>query len=264
MKSDQDPATQEKKLYDDSHTIISGIINRQFYNSIGEEGFKIIAGYIREIDAKTAFDLGSGNGNAAMWFAENCGLNILGIEPLPVLFNQSLLSIKEHGLSDRIQFENRDFYTASFESRPPFDVVLGIDTFCYFSDRRDLISRIQSLLRVGGRILFTDLVIEEPHPAAIIYFKKYNLAMPLRFDEYRKMFQDLGFTELKFELITPRFLAHWSDVNSRVLKLKNEIVSATNEAAFLSYLNSTEIILSGIKDGKVGYVMGVMQKTDAH
>ena len=263
MNSDQNQTPQEKKLYDDSHTIISGIINRQFYNSIGEEGFKIIAEYIREINAKTAFDLGSGNGNATMWFAENCGLHIFGIEPLPTLFNQALRSIEARALSDRIQLENQDFYTASFERRSPFDVVLGIDTFCYFSDRRDLISRIRSLLRDGGRILFTDLVIEEPHPAATIYFKKYNLAVPLHFDEYRKMFQDLGFTELKFELITPRFLAHWSEVNGRVLKLKDEIISATNEEAFLSYLNSTEIILSGIKDGKVGYVMGVMQKTDA-
>jgi cyclopropane fatty-acyl-phospholipid synthase-like methyltransferase len=258
MNSDQTP--QGKKLYDDSHTVISGIINRQFYNSIGEEGFKIIAGYIREINAKTAFDLGSGNGNATMWFAENCGLNIFGIEPLPVLFNQALHSIKERALTDRIQLENRDFYSASFESRLPFDIVLGIDTFCYFQDRVDLISRLWSLLRYNGRILFTDLVIEEPHPAATIYFKKYNLAEPLRFDDYRKIFQALGFTELKFELITPRFLAHWSEVNDRVLKLKDEIVSATNEPAFLSYLNSTEIILSGIKDGKVGYVMGAMQK----
>jgi len=258
MNSDQTP--QGKKLYDVSHTVISGIINRQFYNSIGEEGFKIIAGYIREINAKTAFDLGSGNGNATMWFAENCGLNIFGIEPLPVLFNQALHSIKERALTDRIQLENRDFYSASFESRLPFDIVLGIDTFCYFQDRVDLISRLWSLLRYNGRILFTDLVIEEPHPAATIYFKKYNLAEPLRFDDYRKIFQALGFTELKFELITPRFLAHWSEVNDRVLKLKDEIVSATNEPAFLNYLNSTEIILSGIKDGKVGYVMGAMQK----
>jgi cyclopropane fatty-acyl-phospholipid synthase-like methyltransferase len=263
MNSDQNQTPQEKKLYDDSHTIISGIINRQFYNSIGEEGFKVIAGYISEINAKTAFDLGSGNGNATMWFAEKCGLNIFGIEPLPVLFNQALHSIKERALSDRIQLENRDFYSASFEGRLPFDIVMGIDTFCYFADRRNLISRLRSLLRASGRIVFTDLVIEEPHPAATTYFKKYNLAVPPRFDDYRKMFQDLGFTELKFELITPRFLAHWSEVNGRVLKLKDEIVSATNEAAFLSYLNSTEIILSGIKDGKVGYVMGVMQKAEA-
>ena len=258
MPNDETPP--DKKLYDDSHTVISGIINRQFYNSIGEEGFKIIAGYIREINAKTAFDLGSGNGNATMWFAENCGLSIFGIEPLPVLFNQALHTIKERALTDRIQLENRDFYSASFEGRLPVDIVLGIDTFCYFQDRVDLISRLRSLLRYNGRILFTDLVIEEPHPAATIYFKKYNLAEPLRFDDYRKIFQDLGFTELKFELITPRFLAHWSEVNDRVLKLKDEIISATSEPAFLSYLNSTEIILSGIKDGKVGYVLGAMQK----
>jgi len=260
MNSDQDQTPQEKKLYDDSHTIISGIINRQFYNSIGEEGFKIIAGYIGEINAKTAFDLGSGNGNATMWFAENCGLNIFGIEPLPTLFNQALHSIKERGLADRIQLENRDFYNASFEGRSPFDIVSGIDTFCYFQDRRDLISRIRSLLRDGGRVLFTDLVLEEPHPAATIYFKKYNLAAPLRFEDYRALFRDLHFIELKFELITARFLTHWSEVNGRVLKLKDEIVSATNEDAFLSYLNSTDIILSGIKDGKVGYVMGAMEK----
>jgi len=260
MNSDQNQAPQEKKLYDDSHTIISGIINRQFYNSIGEAGFKIIAGYIREINAKTAFDLGSGNGNATIWFAENCSLNIFGIEPLPILFNQALHAIEKRALSDRIQLENQDFYTTSFEGRLPFDVVLGIDTFCYFQNRHDLISRLRSLLKDGGRILFTDLVLEEPHPAATIYFKKYNLAEPLRFDDYRKMFHDLRFTELKFELITPRFLAHWSEVNGQVLKLKDEIISATNAAAFRSYLNSTEIILSGIKDGKVGYLMGIIQK----
>jgi len=260
MNSNQNHAPQKKKLYDDSHTIISGIINRQFYNSIGEEGFKIIAGYIQEINAKTAFDLGSGNGNATMWFAENCGLSIFGIEPLPTLFNQALHSIKERALSDRIQLENQDFYSASFEGRSPFDVVLGIDTFCYFQDRRDLISRLRSLLRDGGRVLFTDLVLEEPHPAANIYFKKYNLATPLRFDDYRELFRDLHFTELKFELITPQFLAHWSEVNARVLQLKDEIVAATNDEAFLSYLNSTEIILGGIKEGKVGYIMGAMEK----
>jgi len=260
MNSDQNQVPQEKQLYDDSHTIISRIINRHFYNSIGEEGFEIIAEYIRKINAKTAFDLGSGNGNATMWFAENCGLHIFGIEPLSTLFIQALHSIKARGLSDRIQLENQDFYTASFEGRAPFDVVLGIDTFCYFADRRDLITRLRSLLRDGGRILFTDLVIEEPHPAATIYFKKYNLAVPLRFDDYRRMFQELGFTELKFEAITPRFLAHWTEVNGRVLKLKHQIISATSEEAFLSYLNSTEIILSGIKDGNVGYVMGIMQK----
>ena len=43
MNSDQNQMPQEKKLYDDSHTIISRIINRHFYNSIGEEGFEIIA-----------------------------------------------------------------------------------------------------------------------------------------------------------------------------------------------------------------------------
>ena len=158
MTSEQTP--QEKKLYDDSHTVISGIIDRQFYNSIGEDGFKIIAGYIREIGAKTAFDLGSGNGNATMWIAENCGLNIFGIEPMPSLFERALNSIKARALSDRIRLENQDFYTTSFEERPPFDIVLGIDTFCYFPDRRDLISRLRPLLRDGGRVLFTDLVIE--------------------------------------------------------------------------------------------------------
>lgn len=187
-------------------------------------------------------------------------MKITGVEPLLPLYEQALHTIEAKGLSCRILIENKPFQAADYSRYERFDVVLGIDTFCYFPDRYELIKDVKRLLHPSGRIVFTDLTAVDPNnPDAIAFFSKYNLTKPLGFEDYRKVFTKLSCKVLRYENITERFLGHWRDINKRVLTQREEIVSATDQEAYESYLYSTTVILNAVERGGVGYVIGILE-----
>jgi cyclopropane fatty-acyl-phospholipid synthase-like methyltransferase len=249
-----------ESLYNQSHIAVSEIIGRSFYNAIGEAGFEQILKFMSADKELRVFDLGSGNGNAAVWFANHTRMRIVGVEPLKLLFLQAVKRITDQGLGSRIEIINTNFESADLDSQL-FDCILGIDTFCYFNDRESLLNRLTKLIASEGIMAFTDLVCQDPqNPDLRPYLERYSLSDPLDFDAYAILLSNAGFEPLQYAIRTDLLRSHWEWVKERVAEHRAEIIASTSLNTFNEYYSSAEVILEAIYNDAVDYVFGIVKK----
>ena len=100
-------------------------------------------------------DVGCGAGGPAIFLAQRARCRVIGID-----LNES--GIREASSSaQRKSLERIAFYEADASKPLPFqdktfDVVFSIDSMNHFEDRLSVLREFRRIIRVGGRLLFTD------------------------------------------------------------------------------------------------------------
>ncbi len=96
-------------------------------------------------------DVGGGSGRFAIPLAE-CGHDVTVVD-----ISQDALRLLHKRTPSRISTRCADFLVQSFEK--PFDVVVGMESVQYFTSvtLESLFAKIHSVLRPGGRFIFTEL-----------------------------------------------------------------------------------------------------------
>lgn len=100
-------------------------------------------------------DAGCGVGGSAIWIAKNIGANVTGITISSAQAKKANKYKDREGVGDKTSFEIMDFNKTSFPNES-FDVVWGIESFCYALDKEILLKEIFRILKPGGRIVMSD------------------------------------------------------------------------------------------------------------
>ena len=116
------------------------------------------SGQLRLGASSRLLDVACGSGGPALHLAQSTGCRIVGVE----LFDDAVASgrrlAREAGLENRVSFAQADASeTLPFEAGS-FDAILCIDAINHLRDRRRVLADWARLLRVKGRLLFTDPV----------------------------------------------------------------------------------------------------------
>ena len=104
-------------------------------------------------------EVGSGSGGPAVYLAAVRGCRITGIDLNPHgVANAEKLAVTR-GVVDRVRFHACDATAAlPFESAT-FDAIVSNDAMCHLPNRAAVLSEWHRVVRLGGRILYTDAMI---------------------------------------------------------------------------------------------------------
>ena len=105
---------------------------------------------------KTLLDVACGAGGPALRIAANTGCSVVGIDVHEQAVTTARSLAAERGLDDRAEFRSIDATGPLPFSDGSFDAITCIDSINHFSDRVRVIAEWTRLLKLGGRLLFTD------------------------------------------------------------------------------------------------------------
>jgi cyclopropane fatty-acyl-phospholipid synthase-like methyltransferase len=153
---------------------------------------------------KTLLDVACGAGGPALRIAARTGCSVVGIDvhEQAVMTASSLAA--QRGLAERAEFRSTDATGPLPFSDASFDAITCIDAINHFSDRLRIIAEWARLLKVGGRLLFTDpITLTGPltnEEVSIRSSAGFYLFVPQGYDEY--VIAQCGFQLLACEDVT--------------------------------------------------------------
>jgi cyclopropane fatty-acyl-phospholipid synthase-like methyltransferase len=107
---------------------------------------------------KVLLDVACGAGGPALRIAAKTGCSVVGIDVHEHAVSTACSLAIQRGLSRRTEFRVVDAAQQLPFSDASFDAIICIDAVNHFSDRPQVIAEWARLLKLGGRLLFTDPV----------------------------------------------------------------------------------------------------------
>jgi cyclopropane fatty-acyl-phospholipid synthase-like methyltransferase len=105
---------------------------------------------------RTLLDIGCGAGGPALRIAATTGCSVFGIDVHEQAVTTASSLAAKRGLAERAEFRSIDATRPLPFSDASFDAITCIDAINHFSDRPRVVAAWARLLKVGGRLLFTD------------------------------------------------------------------------------------------------------------
>jgi cyclopropane fatty-acyl-phospholipid synthase-like methyltransferase len=105
---------------------------------------------------KSLLDVACGAGGPALRIAASTGCSVVGIDVHEQAVTTASSLAAQRGLSERAEFRSTDATGPLPFSDASFDAITCIDAINHFPDRPRVIAEWARLLKVGGRLLFTD------------------------------------------------------------------------------------------------------------
>jgi cyclopropane fatty-acyl-phospholipid synthase-like methyltransferase len=105
---------------------------------------------------KALLDVACGAGGPALRIAASTGCSVVGIDVHDRAVTTANSLAAQRGLAERAEFRSTDASKPLPFSNATFDAITCIDAINHFSDRSCVIGEWARLLKVGGRLLFTD------------------------------------------------------------------------------------------------------------
>jgi cyclopropane fatty-acyl-phospholipid synthase-like methyltransferase len=105
---------------------------------------------------KTLLDVACGAGGPALRIAARTGCSVVGIDVHDQAVTTASSLAAQRGLAESAEFRFIDATGPLPFSDASFDAITCIDAINHFSDRPSVIAEWARLLKVGGRLLFTD------------------------------------------------------------------------------------------------------------
>jgi cyclopropane fatty-acyl-phospholipid synthase-like methyltransferase len=167
-----DPATKSKAskagIYYDSNY---GNFETELYSEIRREAFgedlgqnswltadeqKRFLSWLDLSPGKVLLDVACGAGGPALRIAAATNCSVVGIDVHEQAVTTANSLAAQRGLAERAEFRSIDATRPLPFSDASFDAITCIDAINHFSDRPRVIAEWVRLLKVGGRLLFTD------------------------------------------------------------------------------------------------------------
>lgn len=113
----------------------------------------------------TVLDVGSGYGALARFLAKHYGCEVVAsnISERELEWGRELTA--EQGLDDKVRFEFADFHSLPFKA-DEFDYYWSQEAFLHAADKSTVLSEASRVLKPGGAIVFTDLLVRDGTPEA--------------------------------------------------------------------------------------------------
>jgi cyclopropane fatty-acyl-phospholipid synthase-like methyltransferase len=136
---------------------------------------------------KRLLDVACGAGGPALRIAATTGCSVVGIDVHEQAVATANSLAVQRGLAERAEFRSTDANRPLPFSNASFDVITCIDAINHFSDRPRVVAELTRLLKLGGRLLFTDpITLTGPLTSADIAVRSsagFYLFVPHGYDE---------------------------------------------------------------------------------
>jgi cyclopropane fatty-acyl-phospholipid synthase-like methyltransferase len=156
---------------------------------------------IKEVPIKkgdTILDIGCGNGTTAIWLAKKFNCFVYGVDIVEKNIIAAEERRKEEKLEDSVHFQQKDALEMSFASQK-FDHIISVETIFHIDDKKKLFENINSILKPGGHLVFSDYTLERPCSPFLKSLAKEIIEGEylIKVGEYHKILNEIGFIQGK-------------------------------------------------------------------
>ena len=206
-------------------------------------------------------DLGCGYGSTARYLARSYGCTVTGINISEKELELARLRAAEAGLEHLLSFEQGDFHSLLYENES-FDVVWSQEAFLHGADKSLIISEARRVLKGGGTLIFTDIVVRSETPASDRERIYDRISSPEMWDseDYRRCLVDQGFTILEEEDWSVHVARSYSWVRNAVLENQEELLRRIESATINRTLDGLGFWVEAANDGKIGWALFLAAK----
>lgn len=143
-------------------------------------------------------DIASGTGESARVIAQHFGCHVTGVDYSAQNCARANEIAAGTGLSEKTRFVNGDAEALPFDD-DSFDVIICECSLCIFPDRPKALAEMRRVLRPGGRLGISDVVVNADIPPSLqdLFGRVLCIGGALSIDGYRDAFSAAGFQSVR-------------------------------------------------------------------
>lgn len=208
-------------------------------------------------------DVACGVGSTARFLAEEFAATVIGTDRSQSLLDEAQARTQQAGLQDRVQFKQSDVTVLAFPDNY-FDVVFCECALCLFADAAAALSEFLRVLKPGGRLAISDVVVNKLIPTELIDPLGHALCISgaRSADAYKNLITQAGFVTLRFKDVSTVLL----DMVGRIEKRLHfaDVLVELNKFGLAGSVGDSQQILQAARDFIVsqgaGYALFVARK----
>ncbi|OLS20771.1 MAG: Demethylrebeccamycin-D-glucose O-methyltransferase [Candidatus Heimdallarchaeota archaeon LC_2] len=172
-------------------------------NSFHPGGMKLtnrLANKLELNENSKVLDVASGLGASSIEIAKKFGANVIGIDLSTENINTATLKAEKLGLSNIVKFQVANAENLPFPDNY-FDSIISECSFCIFPDKEKVTSEMYRVLKPGGFLGISDVVIEKNLPSNLehMIFRVSCISDAQSVPQYLSYFNKGGFTSIEVE-----------------------------------------------------------------
>ncbi len=206
-------------------------------------------------------DLGCGYGSTARYIASKYGCEVIG----QTISNEELKLARERaGTSDArhlLTFEWGDFHNIEYPDAS-FDVVWSQEAFLHGADKNKILSECYRVLKPGGTLIFSDILVRRDTPRADrerIYARLSTVDI-WDFPDYEEGLKQHGFDVLKAEDHSQYVAPTYGGVVSKVRENRSELIERIGDETVDKTIAALDFWVESANAGKVGWGIFLAKK----
>ncbi|MEK2475339.1 MULTISPECIES: SAM-dependent methyltransferase [Streptomyces] len=179
----------------------------------------------------TVLDLGSGYGGSARALAERFGCRVVALDLSESHNRRNRAANARRGLDGLIEVVTGSLNDLPYEAER-FDVVWSLEVLCHLEDRKRALSEAVRVLRPGGGLVFSDIMVGEETPAEAVRPALSRLGVKDLATSafYLEQLSGLDLKDPAFEDRTPDIATHYGRLDEEIHRRAPELRSVISPA----------------------------------
>lgn len=203
-------------------------------------------------------DIACGPGNSARLLADEFGAIVTGVDYSNSLLDQARNMTAAAGLTQRVDFLHAEAQHLPFDQET-FDVVFCECALCTFTDAPRVLAEALRVLKPGGRLALSDIMINAPVPVELQSALGHALCIAgaRSADEYQSLISAAGFNPPRSHDVSSVLLDTVRQIEQR-LQLA-DVITALQDTCVPQEFDNTDVAIETarrfIQSGGLGYSM---------
>lgn len=206
-------------------------------------------------------EVGCGYGGLARYLAREFGSSVLATNISERELDYGRKLTRQAGLDGKVEFAPADFHQLKYEDSS-FDFYLSQEAFLHAVDKHQVLAEAWRVLKPGGKLVFTDILLREGTPEDIRERVYARVNAPDMWDahDYRKSLLDLGFAIAREEDWSENVALTYAAVRDGLEKRRNEFEDSIGRDLVDRTSEALQFWVDQADDGRIGWVCFVAEK----
>ncbi|HKJ88886.1 MAG TPA: methyltransferase domain-containing protein [Gammaproteobacteria bacterium] len=211
--------------------------------------------------SQEVLDVGCGYGALARFLAASYGCRVLAtnISDKELEWGRELTA--EAGLGHRVAFEWADFHELPYRD-DRFHVYWSQEAFLHAADKRKVLEEAYRVLRRGGRLVFSELLVREGTPDVIRERIYHRVGAPEMWDapDYESALKEIGFTIRSHEDWSENVARSYGWVGAELERRREELEDRVGRQVVDATSQALRFWVEQAEAGRIGWVYYVADK----
>lgn len=212
-----------------------GTSMREATTSATHELLEIALRKLGALPPREIIDLGSGPGGSAHFLAEKTGATLTCADLCEHHNSENQAIAATLGIADRIRTWTGSFEKLPAEWRGKFDLAWSQEALCHAEDKAAALREIRRVLRPGGVLVFSDILLSENAPAreAEIFSKVNAVTKWSTAKSHLRDLAEAGFYEMEHIDWTPHLKENFRRMRAQIEANRSNMLAEGVPAALL-------------------------------